>query len=246
MEVIISVIFFSIVGLLIAGLRERSAGKVKSSRTSAVSTSISPQNSLRAILSWAQSSEYIVGDIDEKKFNLILEDRPSALSGPGYLYPISIYSDGQTGSIVHVGITAKVGIDITPRIRLRHEKCINYVKGALISYIPLHSDSQLRDDMGINAHERKVSKEAVDALIQDGITALKASNNDRAFNLLSSALKLDSTNELAWLWLSGAVSTDNERLYCLRKIIELNPNNADAKRGLNSLPHDIIPISPLG
>jgi len=246
MDVIIIVIVVSIAFLLIASLRERSAGKVKSSRSSAVSTSNSLQNSLRAILSWAQSSEYIVGDIDETKFNLILEDRPSALSGPGYLYPISIRSDGQTGSIVHVGIKAKVGIDITPRIRLRHEKCINYVRGALISYSPPHSASQLRDDVGLNAQERKVSKETVDALIQDGITALKASSNARAFHLLSSALKLDSTNELAWLWLSGAVSTDNERLYCLRKVIELNPHNTHAKRGLNSLPHDITPVSPLG
>ena len=246
MDVIIIVIVVSIGFFLIAGLRERSAGKVKSSRTSAISTSNSPQNSLRAIVGWAQTSEYIVGDIDETKFNLILEDRPSALSGPGYLYPISIRSDGQTGSIVHVGIKAKVGIDITPRIKLRHEKCINYVRGALISYSPLQSASQLRDEVGLNAQEQKVSKEAVNTLIQDGITALNAGNNDRAFNLLSTALKLDSTNELAWLWLSGAVSTDSERLYCLSKVLELNPQNTHAKRGLKSLPHDITAVSPLG
>jgi membrane protein YdbS with pleckstrin-like domain len=39
----------------------------------------------------------------------------------------------------------------------------------------------------------------------------------------------------AWLWLSGAVETDRERAVCLQKVLQVDPDNAAAMRGLSKL-----------
>lgn len=67
------------------------------------------------------------------------------------------------------------------------------------------------------------------------IGALRAGRKAEARTLLTQAVEKDKQNEMAWLWLSGAVDTDDERRICLEKILEINPNNAVAKQGLASL-----------
>jgi hypothetical protein len=47
--------------------------------------------------------------------------------------------------------------------------------------------------------------------------------------------KLLQLNEAAWLWLSSAVETDDERIGCLEKALEINPANDAARRGLEHL-----------
>jgi len=74
-----------------------------------------------------------------------------------------------------------------------------------------------------------------DELLKQGIAALKAGRKAEARNLLMQVVEQDERNEMAWLWLSGAVDTDEERRICLENVLAINPNNGVARRGLESL-----------
>jgi hypothetical protein len=72
-------------------------------------------------------------------------------------------------------------------------------------------------------------------LLSQGIAALKAGQKTIARDLLEQVIKQDRLNESAWLWLSGAVDTDEERQTCLQKVIAINPDNKAAQLGLQRL-----------
>jgi len=74
-----------------------------------------------------------------------------------------------------------------------------------------------------------------DNSLQEAIAALKAGQRSRARNLLVELLRRDARNEEAWLWLSGAVDKDSDRLICLRQVLAINPDNARARQGVEQL-----------
>lgn len=71
--------------------------------------------------------------------------------------------------------------------------------------------------------------------LQEAIAALKAGRRKRARAILAHLLRQDPRNEEAWLWLSGAVERDSERLLCLRQVLAINPNNERARQGIELL-----------
>lgn len=75
----------------------------------------------------------------------------------------------------------------------------------------------------------------VDNWLRAGITAAKAGERDKARGLLMAVLRVDEENELAWLWLSGVVQTNEDRRVCLENVLTLNPDNQAARRGLDKL-----------
>ncbi len=85
--------------------------------------------------------------------------------------------------------------------------------------------------------------------LHEAIEALRKGNRARARDLLTRQLKTDQGNILCWIWLSAAVDTAKERLYCLQTALQLDPENAAAKRGLVMLggmpPDDAVPPFPL-
>jgi tetratricopeptide (TPR) repeat protein len=74
-----------------------------------------------------------------------------------------------------------------------------------------------------------------DDLLKQGIAAFKAGRKAEARELLLQLTEQDERNEMAWLWLSGAVDTDEERLICLENVLAINPNNGMAGRGIEAL-----------
>lgn len=74
-----------------------------------------------------------------------------------------------------------------------------------------------------------------ESLLREGIAALKVGRRAEARNLLMQAIEQDEHNETAWLWLSGAVDTDEDRAICLKNVLVINPSNEVAQRGLASL-----------
>jgi hypothetical protein len=72
-------------------------------------------------------------------------------------------------------------------------------------------------------------------LLSQGVAALKAGQRAEARTLLQQVIKQDKQNEMAWLWLSGAVDTDKERRICLQRVLAINPSNEVAQRGLQHL-----------
>ncbi len=69
-------------------------------------------------------------------------------------------------------------------------------------------------------------------LLASAIAAAKAGNKAEARRLLSQITRQDPNNESAWLWLSGVVEDDHQRIQCLEKVLKINPANPHALRGL--------------
>src|ERR1051325_11359933 len=82
---------------------------------------------------------------------------------------------------------------------------------------------------------------ADDAAFQEAVEALRAGNKTKARELITDLLKTDQNNVTYWIWLSAAMDTTKERIYCLQTALKLDPENATAKRGLillGALPAD--------
>jgi tetratricopeptide (TPR) repeat protein len=86
-----------------------------------------------------------------------------------------------------------------------------------------------------------MSDVSVQAWLRAGITAVKTGNLKQGRELLEAVLVADERNEMAWLWLSGAVETDEERQICLENVLTINPENGLAQKGLAKLAHAVPP-----
>ena len=73
------------------------------------------------------------------------------------------------------------------------------------------------------------------ALLQKGIALAKAGRHEEARELLLQVIDQDERNETAWLWISGVVDNDEDRGIALENVLQINPNNEWAKRGLQIL-----------
>jgi hypothetical protein len=68
--------------------------------------------------------------------------------------------------------------------------------------------------------------------LYDGAVALHEGNKARARELLMQVIEADEQNEEGWLWLSGAVETLDDQETALLNVLDINPNNEHARRGL--------------
>lgn len=80
-----------------------------------------------------------------------------------------------------------------------------------------------------------------DNLLKEGIAAVKAGQRARARALLQRVLRQCPNDATTWLWLSGAVETDDERRECLENALAIDPNNPHALKGLQKLGPRVIP-----
>jgi len=76
---------------------------------------------------------------------------------------------------------------------------------------------------------------ATNDLLKQGIAALNAGRKAEARGLLMRVVQQDARNEMGWLWLSGALDTDEERRICLENVLAINPRSEAARRGLGAL-----------
>ncbi|HEU5088642.1 MAG TPA: hypothetical protein VFT99_14400, partial [Roseiflexaceae bacterium] len=84
-----------------------------------------------------------------------------------------------------------------------------------------------------DSHSDALHKAAI--LVEQGIAAFRAGDTAQAYSSLREAVTLDPNNERGWLWLAGAVGDDQQRRYCLERVLAINPGNTAARRGLESL-----------
>jgi tetratricopeptide (TPR) repeat protein len=71
-----------------------------------------------------------------------------------------------------------------------------------------------------------------DEMFNEAVTALKAGQRLRAKDLLTRLIKVEQGNADYWLWMSAAVDTEKEQLYCLQNALKADPNSVPARRGL--------------
>ena len=82
---------------------------------------------------------------------------------------------------------------------------------------------------------------AEDVMFQQAVDALRNGQRARSRDLLTRLLRVDQNNPLYWLWLSAAVETTKEQIYCLQSALRLDPNNPTIRQGLilaGALPAD--------
>ena len=72
-------------------------------------------------------------------------------------------------------------------------------------------------------------------MLNAGIQAVRAGKMNEAQEWLVSLLQIDRYNEKAWLWLSGAADNDEDRIECILEVLNINPDNEFAIRGLSAL-----------
>jgi pimeloyl-ACP methyl ester carboxylesterase len=92
--------------------------------------------------------------------------------------------------------------------------------------------AHLRD--GFNIATERFNKMSANLVSQ---AAYLLQNGDRAGarQLLAEALSQNPADEQAWLWMSGAVESDKERLDCLQQVLAIDPGNQAALDGLEAL-----------
>lgn len=72
-------------------------------------------------------------------------------------------------------------------------------------------------------------------LLAEGMTAAKNGDNEAARDLLTQVIGLNPRSELAWLWMSSVFQTPEQRHDCLLRVLQINPSNEAAKRGIAAL-----------
>ncbi len=78
-------------------------------------------------------------------------------------------------------------------------------------------------------------KEKMDETLQEAIKLIKSGDKQSGGQLLAQILKQNPENEVAWLWMSQVVTTDEHRQHCLEKVLSLNPNNKIAQQAAQYL-----------
>lgn len=75
----------------------------------------------------------------------------------------------------------------------------------------------------------------VEELLKEGIAAAKDGDLEQASNLFAQVVKADPHSEAGWLWLGRCRTVARQREYCFQKVLEINPQNNDAKLQLEIL-----------
>jgi len=75
----------------------------------------------------------------------------------------------------------------------------------------------------------------LNSLTEQGIAAVRTGKIQLGSQLLRQALEQDSNDLQAWLWLSSAVDTDQERMICMENVLGIEPGHTLAKAALAKL-----------
>ena len=67
------------------------------------------------------------------------------------------------------------------------------------------------------------------------ITAIRSNRKEEGRQLLNLLIQQNPNNEMAWMWMSSVVNTDEQRARCLYHVLAINPDNQIARRGLQLL-----------
>ncbi len=78
-----------------------------------------------------------------------------------------------------------------------------------------------------------------DDQFKQAVAAFKDGRREEARDLLMDIVDKDERHEQAWLYLSALVETVEEQQICLENVLEINPNNDRARKGLEKVKEQI-------
>jgi hypothetical protein len=67
------------------------------------------------------------------------------------------------------------------------------------------------------------------------VKAIRSGRKEEGRQLLNLLIQQNPNNEVAWLWMSSVVDTDEQRARCLYHVLAINPENQVARKGLQIL-----------
>jgi tetratricopeptide (TPR) repeat protein len=86
-------------------------------------------------------------------------------------------------------------------------------------------------------------------MFQQAVEAIRQEKFGPARDILTKLLRTDQNNPDYWVWMSAAMDTQKERLYCLQMAFKMDPTNSAARRGLTLMgalpPDDTIQPFPM-
>ncbi|HUI90239.1 MAG TPA: alpha/beta fold hydrolase [Anaerolineales bacterium] len=76
---------------------------------------------------------------------------------------------------------------------------------------------------------------STDEILKAGIAAAESGDLSKATALFAQVVQIDPSSEKGWLGLGFCISGPDQREYCFRRVLALNPNNSNAKEQLARL-----------
>lgn len=70
--------------------------------------------------------------------------------------------------------------------------------------------------------------------LEQAIHVIQAGDREKGRQLLTTLIKKEPRNEQAWLWLASAVESADQRRYCLKQVLDINPDNMWARKQLET------------
>ncbi|MCE9563678.1 MAG: response regulator [Planctomycetes bacterium] len=116
------------------------------------------------------------------------------------------------------------------RLDPRNETAWQWLAGVAES--PAEACRALESILALNPNNEKAKAALGPARLQAGIAAVKAKDPQTARRLLRSVIANEPRNETAWVWLASVAESPTEALAHLGRALEINPENAAAKRGV--------------
>jgi hypothetical protein len=92
-----------------------------------------------------------------------------------------------------------------------------------------------REEVGVGRRNATPAEQDPTELLLWGQRAARAGERLLAYRLFIRVLDLEPLNEETWLWRAGTSDDPAEMVRCLERVIELNPANDRARRGLAEL-----------
>lgn len=74
----------------------------------------------------------------------------------------------------------------------------------------------------------------MDDKLEQAITLIRTGDKAGGQKLLAEVVREEPQNEMAWFWLA-TVAPAEKRIYCLEKVLAINPTNAQARKALDQL-----------
>jgi len=144
------------------------------------------------------------------------------------------------GIIIAKGGDKKHGRELLLKsVRLDPRSEMAWLWSASVAETPEDSISCLQRVLDINpAHEQALewSKQArrnlAQSLLARGVAAAKDGDQEAARTLLSQAVEIEPTREVAWLWLASVTEELEEKLTLLQRALDLNPSNEQTQTSL--------------
>jgi tetratricopeptide (TPR) repeat protein len=79
-------------------------------------------------------------------------------------------------------------------------------------------------------------------MFKEAVAAIEKGENTRGRDLLTRLIKVNPDNPEYWLWMSAVVESTRERIYCLKEVLRIDPENSLAQRGLAMF--GAMPVNP--